>query len=87
VLDFGCRTASAKWVQDADYTQLSEAEAALFAGENAFFRCRQRNRDARLHACERPTLDPGNVQLQAVVAKLETKARRQTGGQSLSAGG
>ena len=42
-LDFGCRRASPKPAQHSDYNGISGAERALFEGENAFFRCRQRN--------------------------------------------
>src|SRR5271157_1515937 len=43
-LDFRCRPVSLERVQDADCNQVSGAEAAIFADENGFFRCRQRNR-------------------------------------------
>ena len=42
-LDFGCRRAPPKPAQHSDYNRVSGAEMALFEGENAFFRCRQRN--------------------------------------------
>jgi len=42
--DFRCRPARPEWAQEADCNEISDADAEIFEGENATFRCRQRNR-------------------------------------------